>query len=100
AHDERKPSLGTHVRLHGVEDALRRLEQTRWLMGVRDYVQVSMIAPVPPGALHRVVSRVQAKSSPERLRRRAMKRHGIDAETAKERIPDSAVEHLSLPFVT
>jgi len=29
-----------------------------------------------------------------------MRRHGIDADTASARIPDTSVERLQLPFVT
>jgi len=98
-HDERKPSLGSHLRLHGPETSLRVLMATAWLNGMRDYLRVGDITAVPANARHRIVSRVQARSSPERLRRRAMRRHGLDAEAALERIPDSAMQRLKLPFI-
>lgn len=99
-HDDKKPSLGTWMRLHGTEAALRQLMATTWLNGMLEYLVISAIAPVPANANYRQVSRVQAKSSPDRLRRRAMRRRGLDAATALQQIPDSAAERLPLPFVT
>jgi CRISPR-associated endonuclease Csy4 len=55
---------------------------------------------VPARVSHRTVSRVQAKSSPERLRRRQMHRHGLSEAEAQERIPDTVAERLALPFVS
>ena len=98
-HRESPPSLGTHMRIHGSSSALHGLMDTPWLNGMHDHVQFSSISPVPASTKHCRISRVQAKSSPERLRRRAMRRHGIDANSAKQRIPDSAIETLRLPFI-
>lgn len=92
-------SLGEQMRLHGSHADLGTLMNTDWLRGVRDHVVVAEIAAVPSGAKHRLVSRVQVKSSPDRLRRRLMKRHGLDEAEARMRIPDSAAKHLELPFV-
>jgi CRISPR-associated endoribonuclease Cas6/Csy4 subtype I-F len=58
------------------------------------------IQAVPSKVSYRVVSRVQAKSSPERIRRRQMRRHGLSETEAHERIPDSAMTWLALPFVS
>ncbi|WP_434990467.1 type I-F CRISPR-associated endoribonuclease Cas6/Csy4 [Xanthomonas melonis] len=98
-YDARKPSLGSHLRLHGPQNALQTLMAPPWLQGMQDHLTVSDIYPTPAGVQHRRVMRVQAKSSPSRLRRRAMRRHGLDAEAALQRIPDSASERLQLPFV-
>lgn len=92
-------SLGSHLRIIGPLPEVAALMALPWLAGMRDHLQISPAAPVPHGATHRRLVRVQAKSSPERLRRRQMKRHGISAEEAKDRIPDSAAEQLGLPFV-
>lgn len=100
AHDDSKPSLGTHLRLHGAHAALAALMGSPWLRGIEDHLRISPIAPAPDSPRHRVISRVQAKSSPERLRRRAMRRHGLDQAAAAGRIPDSAMERVDLPFVT
>lgn len=98
-HDEARPTLGGRLRLHGPETSLQALQATPWLKGMRDHATISDIESAPAGARHRHVSRVQAKSSPARLRRRAMRRHGLDAQEAARRIPDSTAEHLRLPFV-
>lgn len=97
--DANAPHLGDCLRLHGPAAALTGLMATAWMAGVREHTEVSAILGVPTNAQHRRVFRVQAKSSPERLRRRAMRRHGIDASAARERIPDQAAEMLRLPFV-
>lgn len=99
-HDERKPTLGPHLRLHGPEAALNALMNTSWLRGLQDDLQLGTVRVVPKGGQHRVVSRVQVKSSVERLRRRAIKRHGLDAATAGQVIPDTAAERATLPFIT
>ncbi len=56
----------------------------------------SRASPTP----YRQVSRVQAKSNPERLRRRLMRRHDLSEEEARKRIPDTVARTLDLPFVT
>lgn len=91
--------LGARLRLHGSADALARLMASNWLTGMRDHLDIGEVAPVPPQAKHRCVSRVQVDSNPERLRRRLMKRHGLDAEAAQARIPDNAAQRCALPFV-
>ncbi|WP_428309621.1 type I-F CRISPR-associated endoribonuclease Cas6/Csy4 [Hydrocarboniphaga sp.] len=91
--------LGTQMRLHGSADSLSQLMEQAWLAGMLDHVIAGPIAQSPQGATHRVVRRVQAKSSPERLRRRQMRRHGLTAEQALERVPDSARETIRLPYL-
>ena len=93
-------ALGQVMRLHGTSQALHKLLAADWLTGMRDHVACGAVLAVPTDSRHRVVSRVQAKSSPERLRRRQMRRHGLTAEQAQERVPDSAAETLNLPFLT
>ena len=91
-------TLGTRLRLHGTATALDRVMQINWNAGIRDHVAQTHVMPVPAEARHRSLYRVQAKSNPDRLRRRMMKRHGVDAETALQQIPDSAAETLKLPY--
>jgi CRISPR-associated endonuclease Csy4 len=98
-HDDTKPTLGGRLRLHGPSASLQALDATSWLKGMLDYLKVSAIESVPASTHYRQVNRMQAKSSPARLRRRAMRRHGLDAPAATQRIPDSVAEHLRLPFV-
>lgn len=91
--------LGSIMRLHGSSSDLANLMSDDWLTGMRDHVQVDNMQRIPDGCQHRHVRRTQSKSSPERLRRRRMKRHNIDAHTAANEIPGSAQERLKLPFV-
>lgn len=99
-HDDRQPSLGNQLRLHGAAAALERLMAGAWLRGMEDYLERSPIQPVPATAQYRVVSRVQAKSNVDRLRRRAIKRHGLTVQEAEARLPLAAEERLALPFIT
>ena len=93
------PWLGDRLRLHGDHAKLTGLMSANWLAGMRDHVHATAVLDVPPKVQHRVVSRVQAKSSPERLRRRQMRRHGLDAAQVLDRVPDTAAERLDLPYV-
>lgn len=95
-----RPGLGTCLRLHGAAPALHKLMTQDWLKGMRDHVEAGGVSVVPAAASHQLVRRIQAKSNPERLRRRQMKRKGWTAEQAREAIPDSAAETLKLPFLT
>ena len=92
--------LGLVLRLHGQQARLSDLMAKPWLAGMRDHVDVHTVQAVPAtGVGYRVVSRVQAKSSPARERRRLMRRQGLDTDQARQRIPDSSAECLSLPYV-
>lgn len=92
-------TLGTTLRLHGSDHALRQLAQADWLKGVRDHVRMTDIAGVPAGASHRTVQRKQFKTSAERLRRRRMRRKGETEEQATKAIPSSMEHHPNLPYV-
>lgn len=99
--DQKVPGLGRLLRLHGARSTLDELMKMNWLQGMRDHVNVAELKPVPPNPAYVVVRRVQAKSNPERLRRRLMKRHNISEEEARQRIPDTvAGERLKLPFIS
>jgi CRISPR-associated endonuclease Csy4 len=97
--DPQGTHLGTRLRLHGSLAALAELLEGDWLTGMRDHVALAPPRPVPPDARHRFVKRVQVKSSPERLRRRLMRRSSLDEREARERIPDELVQLTRLPFV-
>lgn len=92
-------SLGKRLRLHGRRADLEKLMALNWLAGMRDHTSVTEIADVPAMAKARIVRRVQAKSNPERLRRRLIVRKGISIEQAMQDIPDSAAEKLALPYL-
>lgn len=95
----RAPHLGRCLRLFGPADDLLRLMAQNWLTGLRDHVTVSEVTTIPVNITHRTLRRVQAKSSPERLRRRLVRRHSITEKQAYEQIPDTAAERLQLPFI-
>ncbi|QJD29387.1 type I-F CRISPR-associated endoribonuclease Cas6/Csy4 [Methylococcus geothermalis] len=92
-------SLGSRLRLHGGAVELERLMALDWLTGIRDHTAIGEIAAVPADAVQRIVRRVQAKSNPERLRRRLIARRGVSNEQAEQAIPDTAAEKLDLPYV-
>ena len=92
-------NLGATLRLIGAESELAGLMAQEWLTGMRDHIAVGAVKPVPADALSRTLRRVQAKSSPERLRRRQIRRHGLTEAEAIQRLPDAAAERLRLPFV-
>lgn len=94
------PALGTVLRLHGNETDIQSLMHRDWLKGMHDHIKVDAISTVPATAHHRRVRRVQVKSSPERLRRRLMRRHGISEAEARQRIPASVAQQTNLPYVT
>lgn len=97
--DSKAPHLGTRLRLHGSRADLSALLAVDWLAGMRDHVALMPPTPVLATAQHRTVRRVQVKSSPERLRRRLMRRHAVDEQEARQRIPDDAARLAQLPFV-
>lgn len=93
------PYLGQRLRLHGDLAALSALLASDWLAGMRDHVALTPPARVPETAQHRAVRRVQVKSSPERLRRRLIRRHDLTEQEARRRIPDEVVGLTDLPFL-
>lgn len=95
----RPRGLGTVMRIHGSPPALQKLEQTQWLRGMRDHIEVSEARLVPANATYRTVFRRQFKTSVERLRRRRMKRHGESLAQAAAVIPMSVQQQPDLPFV-
>lgn len=97
--DQSRQLLGQKLRVHGNQKSLNSLMANGWIQGMRDYVNISSLRPVPSEVKHLVVRRVQAKSSPERMRRRLMARKSINAEAARVAIPDNAAEKLNLPYV-
>jgi len=92
-------TLGDTVRLHGSQGALQRLMAIAWLKGLTDYTHVTAITAVPDNCKHRVVKRVQAKSSVERMYRRSVKKGWLSAEEAEARINAGKEQQLKLPFV-
>lgn len=99
-HDNKRPTLGSLLRLHGQATDLEGLMSNNWLAGMRDHASVNDPKPIPTVTAYRRVYRVQAKSNPERLRRRYARRHQTNMETARKAIPDDSAEYLQLPYIT
>lgn len=97
--EKKIPSMGSRLRLHGGTESLSALMQSGWLKGMQDQVDVEVPRSVPSATKHCAVRRVQAKSSPERLRRRLARRRGISLEEARQLIPDSSAKTLRLPYL-
>jgi len=96
---DKKDGLGSRLRLHGSADDLKKLMAANWLQGMRDHLECSPIRAVPNDSSHRVVRRVQAKSSPERERRRLISRKRITQQEAIRAIPDCSAERLNHPYL-
>lgn len=92
-------ALGDCLRLHGSQFALDMLMAENWLKGLRDYTQASAVQRVPENVQHRVVKRVQVKSSVERLRRRSVSKGWLSAEEAIASIPLTNEKKSKLPFL-
>jgi CRISPR-associated endonuclease Csy4 len=92
-------SMGNIMRLHGEVAPLADLMEIRWWKPVNDYIKIDGPRNVPTERRYCEVRRVQAKTNPDRLRRRLARRHNISLEEAKRRIPDSAAKKLEYPFL-
>lgn len=98
--EQKEHFLGNVLRLHGSAVTLDHLDALSWLGGLRGYVQLGAVVPVPLSVLgYCTVRRRQAQSNPDRLRRRMMRRKGITWEQAVQALPDACGEMLDLPFV-
>ncbi|TDR06741.1 type I-F CRISPR-associated endoribonuclease Cas6/Csy4 [Marinomonas communis] len=97
--DAGKKSLGKILRLHGTQERLSVLESLAWRKGLGDFTLVSDVTEAPQTSEYWLVQRIHVQSNPDRIRRRAMKRHNLTYEQAVEQIPDSVGKELDLPFV-
>jgi CRISPR-associated endonuclease Csy4 len=99
--DQTKPSLGSVMRLHGHQRALEELMGKNWMQGMREHALILDVIPAPKETSHVVVRRVQAKSSPERLRRRQLRRHNLTEGEVLQRIPETVPgQKLKLPYIS
>lgn len=91
--------LGRTLRLHGSILDLEIIAISEKLSSLRDKVTIKPVAAIPATTQFYCVRRVQSKSSPDRERRRLMRRKGLTQEQANVMIPDSARKTLDLPYV-
>jgi CRISPR-associated endonuclease Csy4 len=97
--DEKAHTLGMVLRLHGPAKELQLIITADSIKAMLSYVSIGTVTEVPKSAGFRNINRVQVKSSPERLRRRAMRRHNLTPEQAIQRIPDTAIKTTNKPFI-
>ncbi|MGR7464248.1 type I-F CRISPR-associated endoribonuclease Cas6/Csy4 [Klebsiella aerogenes] len=90
---------GDCLRLHGTAEALHELESTNWRKGMNDYCQCSLVSPIPDIKGWRTVSRVQVKSSPQRLLRRSVRKGWLTEDEAMLRLQALPEARTTLPFV-
>ncbi|HEY3983929.1 type I-F CRISPR-associated endoribonuclease Cas6/Csy4 [Cedecea sp.] len=90
---------GEVLRLHGERAALEALEATGWRAGLNDYCFSSGVQAVPEVKGWRCVSRVQVKSSADRLLRRSVRKGWITEEEAQQRIVNQQDQSSDLPFI-
>lgn len=90
---------GAILRLHGDLQALQELESSVWRKGLGDYCQFTEIKPVPEVSTWRCVSRVQVKSSAQRLMRRSVKKGWVTEEEAQQRILTMEEARTDLPWL-
>lgn len=90
---------GGLLRLHGMLSALTELEQVAWRKGLSDYCQCGNITPVPDAPGWRCVSRVQVKSSPQRLLRRSVKKGWLSEAEAQQKLLTMQEEQTDLPWI-
>ena len=89
---------GPLLRVHGNEPDLMLFAMGDWRRTLLLWISQSPVQAVPTHTRHHSVTRVQRKSA-NNMRQRAMRRHGITLEQAVQRIPDTAVEPLNLPYL-
>lgn len=93
-------TMGTVMRVHGSQKALTLLMAQSWLNGMRDHIKISEIAKAVSTGDYLIVRRRQFKTNVNRLRRRHMKRHGLNEQEAIKAVPDFVGEQPDLPFMS
>ncbi|WP_127958207.1 type I-F CRISPR-associated endoribonuclease Cas6/Csy4 [Serratia microhaemolytica] len=92
-----KKTLGNCLRLHGTQRDLQPLMAGEWLQGMRDYIRISPVTPIPDKVRYRTVRRVQSKSAHNK-RRRSVAKGWLTEEQALIRIPDTQQQEIKLPY--
>lgn len=95
------PPIGNRVRLFArSEQELEAIEWSKTMIGLVDYVHRTRPRTTPAIASRfAAFARYQPKASPERLIRRAMKRHAIDVAEARQRYAGYSMDRCKLPWV-
>lgn len=90
---------GVRLRLHGLRPALEALEASDWRAGLDDYCRCEPIAPVPAIKGWRTVSRVQMKSSPERMLRRSVRKGWLTEAAARRQLTGMERQRSALSWI-
>lgn len=93
-------TLGDILRLHGNKPSLEILLAMPWISRLIDYIEVSGITKIPANVNYRIVKRIQAKSSIERLIRRSVQKGWLTEEEAVRRVANGSEKKLSLPYLS
>ncbi len=93
--------LGSKLRLFAQNEAiLEKLNLSKWLDRLSDYVHHTKIRSVPEKIEgHAVFQRYRTKTNAERLARRYAKRNGVSLEEAMKKYKDFKDELTTLPFI-
>ena len=95
-----KKDLGNILRIHGSKDDLNCLMQLNWVGSLFSFLEFSEILEVPNSTKYRIVSRVQNKSSVERLYRRSLRNNKITKEEALIRLQKlKDLNYIRTPFI-
>ena len=91
---------GFRIRLHSDLSALNDVLAADRLRSITDYLDISPAIPIPNQTKHMTYRRYRPYAALPCRRRRHMRRHQVDYQTACQQIPDSRLESCSLPFLT
>lgn len=93
--------LGCKLRLFAPEkSALEQLQREKWLNRLKDYLQCSVILPVPESVTgHACFMHVKPKGNKEKLARRRAMRHGEKFEEALAYYDSYEEKRSRLPYI-
>ncbi|WP_299735620.1 type I-F CRISPR-associated endoribonuclease Cas6/Csy4 [uncultured Endozoicomonas sp.] len=96
-----KHRLGRKLRVFAPsQSTMETLAMPRWLERLSDYVHITSIRPVPEKIEEYVrFQRLQTKSNPERLARRASKRQNISLEDALKQRANAKSQLTKAPYI-
>ena len=97
---DKKHHLGRKLRLFAPDKAtMDKLALSSWLEQLTDYIHITSIRTVPEGAGTVCYRRVQTKSNPDRLIRRAARRQGITVEQAEAQRKSTELQLTRAPYI-
>ncbi|WGL59728.1 type I-F CRISPR-associated endoribonuclease Cas6/Csy4 [Pigmentibacter sp. JX0631] len=95
-----KKTLGNCLRIHGNEKDLMQLMENKWYGNLHSYINVSKILKIPENVSYRIVSRVQSKSSLDRLYRRSLRNGKKTLEEVQTLLSNNLEDKLlKYPFI-